>query len=255
MIATAATGVLVVLLLGGAALLVGGGANAIQLLRVRRLARHGRLRNGPVVLDGTVDVSGSSPPVTSPLTGQSARCYEFEVRAAGRGPNHAGQTQLATGRDAVPFVLSTTAGPVRVDPTGADLALAPVLDVTVDGDDAEPLQSGCDSVTVDESAAVLRVGDVELPTDGRYRVIERRLDSGDPTTVTGLATTDPKDGGTAIVGTPASPGLPGRLVGIPFVIGDTGPDRATRQLFDRAVVGLVFGLPPLFLSLVLLFPP
>lgn len=254
MVAMAVTGLLGVLFLGGAVLLAGGGVNTIQLLRIRRLARHGRLRSGAVVLEGTVDDAGSAPPITSPLTGQPAICYEFEVRAAGRGPDHAGQTELATGRDAVPFALATTAGTVHVDPAGADLALAPVLDVTVDGDDPEPLLSGCASATVDESTTTLRVGDVEVPADGRYRVIERRLSVGDSTTVTGPATTN-RDEDTATVGPHTTPGLVEHLVGIPFVIGEYGPDRATRQLVDRAVVGLVFGLPPLFLSLVLLFPP
>lgn len=263
----AATGLLVAFLFVGATLVAGGAVAVVQIVRVSRLANAGTLRDGLVSLSGRATPLAESEPVTSPLTGRSALCYAFEVRRVESGPDRRGRDEPRTGRGGVPFVLATGDGCVLVDPAGADLALDPTVDATVDADEYGELGSACESVRVDESGDLLRVGDVDLPADGRYRVVERRLEPGDALSVTGPATTDPADGAIADAGDGSragvdalirarqNPGVLGRSLRVPFVVGASGIDRPRRQLADRAIAGLVFGLPLVGLSLALLFPP
>lgn len=141
--------------------------------------------SGPVELEGTADVIGET--VRTPLTETSCLAYEYEIEERRPGT---GWSTVDRGRDAVPFRLTDDTAGVRVDPTGARLALSTTETVTVDGTEATP-----DIGRPDRETETRAVTDDDVPEirhvsyrDHRYR--ERRLEPGDDVYVVGEARYD-----------------------------------------------------------------
>lgn len=251
---------LVLAILGlGLSLLLGGAVATLQWARVwrRRRATPQPLDLGLVALDGTTCAVEDHPPTAAPLSGEPACCVTIALeRDAGAVSRPAWQEVQARDHRG-PFGLETPAGTVRVDPAAAVVDLGSDETVVVESDAApEDLRDALHGFAVTRSGGHLDVGAWELDPDERYRLIERRLDPGDTVAVTGRLDTDPTATATAgsISGPPADTWR-SKLLSIPFVVADDGGESASYRLRNRALVGLVLGMPPTLLALVLLFPP
>ena len=147
---------------------------------------------GPVELEGTAEVIGET--VRAPLTETPCLVYEYEIEVRGPGT---GWSTVDSGRGSVPFRLTDDTAGVRVDPTGARLALSTGETVAADGAESTP-----DAVRTDdepetsrgsEERAVTGDGDGRVTgsvpyRDRRYR--ERRLEPGDAVYLVGQARYD-----------------------------------------------------------------
>lgn len=221
----------------GLALLFGGLVGAAQWLRVERRG----------VAPGAVSLAGrcraiEEDTVTAPVSDETALCHEWHLeREAGRVTRPVWRT-VTRGGERVPFEVRSDDQWVQVDPESADMDLA--------DDTVEVLSESAD---IPPSVAARLESLPELDGDERYRLVERRLEPSDQVAVTGRLLGDGPDRPT--VAGPTLPGLVGRLFGVPFTIADVDRDGGRGRLRDRAIAGFVLGLPPTFLSLVLLFPP
>lgn len=222
----------------GLALVVGGGING---LRWAWLRRDGDPDPGPVRLTGRCrPIDGESVP-TAPVSGRPALYYEWRLERRGGRLARPVWEPVEGASERRPFELETADGPVRIEPSGA--AYEPPRDPDVTVDDPETLR---------ETAAELEATVPGPDAAENFRLVEYRLEDGDEVSVTGRLTAD---GATRRIAGPASPSLVGRLLGVPFVVADADRDGGLGRLRDRAIAGLVLGLPPTLLALVLLFPP
>lgn len=263
----AALWVLLAIFAAGAGLLGFGAIAVVQRLRLRRATRSdgGPLEPGVLAVRGRTGSTTPDDTVRSPITGDTTLLYEYAIQhRAGSSPTPDWRT-VAGGQNGVPFRLETDGGAVLVDPDGAELEL-PVTDEVefladpdeLDGDDP-PL----DALAVDTETETVVVGDVPLTNGERYRVVERRIEPGDELAVAGVASAADAPSATAAgesrdddprIAFRRRSGLVRQTLGVPYVIGDANGGADVR-LRNRAIVGVLFGLPVIMLSGAYLLSP
>lgn len=254
----AAQGVLLAILAGGVGLL---GFAAIALGQRWRLHRNARtdgqpLEPGVSLVRGRAGSTAPDETVRSPITGGSALLYEYAVqRRVGSAQTPDWQT-VTGGQNAVTFRLETDGGAALVEPPGAGLELPVTDEVTFEADpeaiaaDGPPL----DALAVDTETETVVIGDRPLENGATYRVVERRIEPGDALTVAGVAITDdasadadsPMDDDPRVTFRDRG-GFVRDFLGVPFVIGDADGGASTR-LRNRAIIGVIVGLPLMMLS-------
>ncbi len=213
----------------------------------------GTLSSGLLSVTGTAADGADDGTVTSPVTGDEALVYEYQLQrqegtiSRPEWTTHAGQV------DGRPFELRTADGSATIDPAGVRLAVDPDLQVefTATPDELAALGPVADSATADGESVV--VDGVELTTGETYRLVERRIQAGDEIQVSGSATVVHPDAGRARAGPRISarpdPGRFRRRVALPLVLDEPDGAGARGYLRNRAIAGLVFGLPFTMLAL------
>lgn len=258
MVSGAAAGVLVAILAGGAGLLAFA---AIALGQRWRLDRHARvdggaLEPGVLLVRGRASATGPDDTVRSPATGGSALLYEYAVqRRVGSSQTPDWQTVVG-GQSGVPFRVETDGGAALVEPPGAGLELRVTDEVTFEADPDALAADGpdIDSLAVDTETESVVIGDRRLRNGETYRLVERRVEPGEELTVAGVAAAD---GSKAAAESPMDDdprvtfrkrgGFLRDVLGVPYVIGDADGGAMTR-LRNRAIIGVIVGLPLVMLS-------
>jgi hypothetical protein len=245
----------------GAVLLAWG---LVALAQWGRLWRRGRRAStdrpaGVASLRGTCKPTSQEQVVTSPLSGHKAVWYAVTLQRDEGRPVRPQWSAVGRESEVESFYLDADGDSVRVDPSAATVDLAPgaTLDFEATPDALEDLRSNLESMAVEATDGALQVGSWELQAGEYYRLVERRIASGDSISVTGRleATPTGADAASARIEGPADSSRRRRLLGIPFVIADAGGDSGPKRLRNRTLVGLVFGLPLTLLAIVFMFPP
>lgn len=247
--------VLVTILAVGLGFLTFGAVGLLQLLRLWRANQTdgGPLDSGVRSVSGRVSPTAESETVHSPATGERTLLYEYALSHRGGSAQTPDWRTVTAGQNGVPFLLSTDGGAALVDPDGAglDLPVAQEVEFVADPDELSSDDPPIDALAIDREADTVVVGDVPLANGERYRLVERRLAPDDVVTVTGRADTSNLDtAGASSDYAVVFDGPSGRLrdvLGVPYVVGDDDGGAATR-LRNRAVAGVVFGLPLVMLS-------
>lgn len=197
---------------------------------------------GPVELEGTASEVDDAGTLRAPLTGTPCLAYEYEVEEHQSSGKNSSWNTVDEGSGLVPFRLEDDTASVRVDPSGATLALETDQTFEVGGGEAEPepvrefLERESD-LESENTSLDLRV--VELATGNDRRYHERRLEPGGEAYVLGQSRYDVEARETmrdisAVVEdgaeTPA------------FVVSDTCQDGAVRLLAKPVVPWLAIGV-------------
>lgn len=184
--------------------------------------------DGPVELEGTANELDGT--VTAPVSETPCLAYEFEVEELQSSGKHSSWNTVDSGAGGVPFSLEDRTGSVRVDLTGADLALSTSITAEVDGGEAEPepIRRFLETESELESEnSSLDLGVVELATGNDRKYHERRLDPGEDAYVFGQSRYDVearetmRDISAVIEDGPETPA---------FVVADSCQDGAARLL-------------------------
>lgn len=197
---------------------------------------------GPVELEGTASELDDAGTVRAPLTGTPCLAYEYEVEELQSSGKNSSWNTVDEGSGRVPFRLEDGTASVRVDPTGATLALETDRTIEVDGGEPEPepvgefLERESDLESENES---LDLGIVEVATGNDRRYHERRLEPGGEAYVLGRSRYDVearetmRDVSAVVEDGPETPA---------FVVADTCQEGAARLLVKPALPWLVGGL-------------
>lgn len=252
--------VLVGILAAGLGLLAYALVSLGALLHLRRRDRTdgGPVEPGVLAVEGTASAAGGRDPVQSPVTGTDALVYEYAIQHRVGAAATPDWRTVAGGQAGAAFDLAVDGDRVRVDPSSASLGLPVAEEVpfeadpdALDGAEDLPLAA----VRVAQDGETLVFGDVQLVPGDRYRVVERRIEPGDVVRVAGVATR----AGSALDDARGGPvtfrefrSSLRQFVGVPYVVGDADGGAETR-LRNRAIVGVLFGLPLAMLGFVYLY--
>lgn len=260
-----AQGILVSILGAGLAMLTYGAIGLVQLARFRRGDRTdgGPLEPGVLAVRGQVQPTADGQTVRSPVTARPAVVYEYSIQRKVGGPATPDWRSVGGGQNSVPFRLETDDGLALVEPQGAGLELpvADEVEFVADPDEIDPGDPPVDALVVDDATDRVYVGDFGLETGEIYRVVERRIEPDDELAVAGVASavdaeseSGDRPADDPVVAFRSRGGSLRRAVGMPYAIGDAEGGAATR-LRNRALTGLLFGLPLVMLSGVYLLAP
>jgi hypothetical protein len=207
----------------------------------------GDLSSGLLSLTGTAVERGAEGTVTSPVTGEDALVYDYELQRHEGTKSRPDWTTHDSGGDGRPFELRTAAGSATVDPAGATVAVDADLQVefTATPDEVASLGPIADAVAGDGESVV--VDGTELVAGEDYRLVERRIEAGTELQVSGSARIESSGTGESETGPRLSAqpdrGPIRRRFAVPLVLDDPDGAGARGTLRNRAVAGLVFGLP------------
>ncbi|SFB69441.1 E3 Ubiquitin ligase [Halobiforma haloterrestris] len=195
---------------------------------------------GPVELEGTADRIDAT--ATAPLTGSECLVYEYEVEEYQSSGKNSSWNTVDRGGGGVPFRLEDETASVRVDPAGADLALASEDTIRVDGGEPEPepireflaTESDLES---ENTSLDLKIVEIATGNDRKYH--ERRLESGEEAYVFGQSRYDVdarermRDVSAVIEDGPGAPA---------FVVADASQEVAARRLAKPGLMWIALGL-------------
>lgn len=206
---------------------------------------------GPIEVAGTASPADDAGPFNAAVSGTPTLVSEIEVQVYESDDTGGGWHTRESRTTTRPFVVDSTAGQIRVEPAGATVLLdSETVDTLSSGEDATGRTAALfDAVGVERSVGSVDLGITSLDYGSRCRVRESRLDVGEDVYVAGRGVTnDPALGGfggpDAVVRSQSSRSLRERLLGFPFVVGDSGENEVRRHFLRRGaiygVVGVVF---------------
>jgi len=239
-------------LFGGVPALVGGAMLVVAASGFRKWrAMRGRDPSDLVVEPGLREFEGRAyaigEPATAPFSGNRSLICGHEVERYNHDDRDSNWDTVSGGVETVPFEIEHMGHTVAVDPERATYLLTEDFHVdTGTADELPPRVREYVEGTLDTGATV-EIGPIEFG-GRRYRFTEERLDEGEEVYVLGPISDDPSSvppGSDArLVIAPGERGLRRRLLGDPFVVSDTGAERAAERQLKRAIeislIGLVF---------------
>lgn len=219
-----------------------------------RLARRSsdaihQVTEGPTEFEGTVRPPESGETVRSGLTGEECLLYEYEVEEYEEGRHGGSWSTVASGSDAVTFVVGDGTGRVLVDPDGATTVLKREYGETLEYGD-EPtgaLATFLARSDVDHVTKTIDLGITEIQLGDKHRFRERRIHDGETVYVAGVADRGVGDydvgfgGPNAVVRRDGTHGRLRSYLAYPYVLSDYDEAVAKRKLLVRSGKILAIG--------------